>query len=80
MLHAARCLAVSWAGTLYISLHFGAVAPNRILPVAKSLCVRLVFSYFGSVTVRHSSSGRQQNFASYTRQRPSRSTMGGRTV
>ena len=58
----ARFLAVSWAGTLYI--HFRALAPNGILPGAKfTLRPSLAFSYIGSVTARHSSSGRQPNFA-----------------
>ena len=42
----------------------GALAPERILPAAKfTLRSSLVFSYIGSVTARHSSSGRQPNFA-----------------
>ena len=58
----ARCLAVSWAGTLYI--HFG--APNGILPGAKfTLRPSLAFSYIGSVTARHSSNGRQPKFVSW---------------
>jgi len=64
----ARRLAVSWTGTLYI--HFGAVAHNRIHFAPNS-----ALSYIGSVTVRHSSSGRQQNFAAwylYATGRPSR--------
>jgi len=57
----ARCLEVSWAGILYI--HFrGLSPPDGILPGAKfTLCLSLAFSYIGSVTVRHSSSGRQKN-------------------
>jgi len=50
--------------------------PNGILPGAKfTLCPSLAFFYIGSVTVRHSSSGRQPNFSAwiFTRQ-------GGRTV
>ena len=62
----------------------GAVAPDRILPGATfSLLPSLAFSYIGSVTVRHASSGRQQNFAAqylYATGRPYRSTLGGRTV
>ena len=52
-----QCLAVSWAGTLYI--HFWGLLPsNRILPGAKfTLHPWLVFSYIGSVTARRSSSG-----------------------
>ena len=61
----ARCLAVSWAGTLYI--HFsGAFAPDEILLGAKfTFRPSLAFSYIGSVTARHSSSGRQPNFAAW---------------
>jgi len=56
-----RCLAVSWAGTIYI--HFRGLFPrNGILPGAKfTLRPSLAFSYIGSVTTRHSSSGRQPN-------------------
>jgi len=52
----ARCLAICWAGTLYI--HFwGLLAPERILPGAKfTLRPSLVFAYIGSITARHSSS------------------------
>jgi len=57
-------LAISRAGTLYI--HFR----NWILPGATfTLRPRLVLSYFGSVTARHSSSGRQPNFAALNRGR-----------
>ena len=54
----ARCLAVSWAGTLYI--HFrGLLSSNETLPGAKfTLRLTLAFSYIGVVTARHSSSGR----------------------
>jgi len=67
--HFARCLAVSWAGTLYI--HFwGLLPPNGILPAAKfTLRPSLALSYIGSVTARHSSSGRQPNFAVLSRGR-----------
>jgi len=42
----------------------GALAPNRILPCAKfTLRPNLAFAFIGSVTARHSSSGRQPNFA-----------------
>jgi len=55
----ARCLAVSWAGILYIFFR-GLLPPNRILPGAKfTLRPSLAFSYIGSVTARHSSSGHQ---------------------
>jgi len=59
----ARCLAVSWAGTLYI--HFwGLLSRNGILLCAKfTLRPSLVLSYIGSITARHSSSGRQTKFA-----------------
>jgi len=59
-----RSLAVSWACTLHI--HFwGLLLPNGILPGAKfTLRPSLAFSYIGSVTARHSSSGRQPNFCS----------------
>jgi len=55
----AWCLAVSWAGTLYI--HFRGILPlNGILQGAIfTLRPCLAFSYIGSVTARHSSSGRQ---------------------
>jgi len=48
----ARCLAVSWAGTLYI--HFRRLLPHRgILSGAQfTLCSSLAFSYIGSVTAR----------------------------
>ena len=46
--------------TTYIFL--GALAPDRILPVAKfTLRPSLAFSYIGTVTEWHSSSGRQPN-------------------
>jgi len=61
----ARCLAVCWAGKLY--MHFrGLLPPNGILPGATfTLRPILAFSCFGSVTARHSSSGRQPNFAAW---------------
>jgi len=44
----------------------GALAPDRILPGAKfTLRPSLAFSYIGSVTARHTSSGRQPNFAAW---------------
>jgi len=44
----------------------GALAPDRILPGAKfTLRLSLAFSYIGSVTARHSSSGRHPNFAAW---------------
>ena len=62
-LNFARCLAVSWAGTLYI--HFpGLLPPDGILPGAKfTLRPCLAFSYTGSITARHASIGRQPKFA-----------------
>jgi len=62
----ALCLAISWTGTLYI--HFpGLLPPNGILPRGIfTLHPNLAFSYIGSVTVQHSSSGHQRKFvASY---------------
>jgi len=61
----ARCLAVSWAGTLCI--HFIRLLPHKeILPDAKfTLRPSLALSYIGSVTARHSSSGREQNVAAW---------------
>jgi len=63
----ARCLAVSWAGTLYKLIHFrGLLPPDGILPVAKlSLRPSLAFSYIGSGTARQSSIERQPNFAAW---------------
>jgi len=65
----ARCLVVSWAGTLYI--HYPGLLPhNGILPGAKfTLRPSLALSYIGSVTARHSSSGCQTNFAALSRGR-----------
>ena len=65
----ARCLAVYWAGTLYV--HFrGLLAPKGILPRAKFILrPGLAFSYIGSVTARHSSSGHQPNFPAFSRRR-----------
>jgi len=61
-LNFARCLDVSWAGTLDIHSR-GLLPPDGILPGAKfTLRPSLVF-YIGSVTTRHSSSGRLPNFA-----------------
>jgi len=48
----------------------GALAPNGILTGAKfTPRANLAFSYIGSVTVRHWSSGRQPNFAAFSRGR-----------
>ena len=61
----ARCLAVFWAGTLYA--HFwGLFSPNGIFPGAKfTLRPSFAFSYFGSITARHWSSGRQTNLTAW---------------
>jgi len=61
----ARCLAVSWASTLYI--HFqGLLPPDRVLFGAKfTLCPSLAFSYIGIVTARRFSSRHQPNFAAW---------------
>ena len=63
----ARCLAVSCAATLHIYF-WGLLPPDRILPVAK-FTLSLGFSYIGTVTAWHSSSGRQPNFAALNRGR-----------
>jgi len=65
----AQCLAVSWAGTLYI--HFRGLLPSdRMSPGAIFiLCPSPAFFYIGSITARHSSSGRQPNFAALNRGR-----------
>jgi len=65
-----RCLAVSWAGRLFI--HFRRMLPrNRILPGAKFTLrpPSLALSYIDSVTARHSNSGRESNFAALSRRR-----------
>jgi len=65
----ARCLAVSWAGTLLYTF-LGALALDRILSGAKcTLRPSLAFAYIGSVIARHSSSGRQPNFAASYKER-----------
>jgi len=63
----ARCLAVSWAATLYI--HFrGLLPPDGISPRAKfTFRPSLAFSYIGSVTARHSSSG-HPNFVAWCKE------------
>jgi len=65
----ARCLAISWAGTL--DIHFGRLLPcNGILPGASfTMRPSHAFSYIGSVTARHSNSGRQPNFVELSRGR-----------
>jgi len=53
-------MAVSWAATLYIYF-WGLLPSGLILPPAKfTLCPSLAFSYIGSVTAWHSSSGVSQ--------------------
>ena len=53
-------------GWYTICTFLGALAPNRILPGAKfTLRPSLAFFYIGSVTLWHSSSGRQQKFAAW---------------
>ena len=63
----AWCLAVSCACTSYI--HFrGLLPPDGILPRAKfTLRTNLAFSYTGTVTARHSSSGISQSLWRGTR-------------
>jgi len=67
----ARCLAVSWAGSLYI--HFGVswVLPaNKTLPGVKfTFHPTLALSYIGSVTAWHWRSRRQPNFAAWHKER-----------
>jgi len=43
----------------------GALAPDSLTGVKFTLRPGLAFSYIGSVTARHSSSGRQPNFAAW---------------
>jgi len=61
----AGCLAVSWAGTLYI--HFWGLYPlTEFFQVQNSLCVQVLRSpIFDSVNARHSISGRQWNFVAW---------------
>ena len=61
----AQCLAVSCAGILYI--HFrGLLPPDRIFARCKiHFTPSLAFSYIGSVTALHSSSGRQPKFVAW---------------
>jgi len=61
----ARCLVFSCAGTVYI--HFQGLLPSDgILPGANfTLRPSLTFSYIGSITARHSTSGRQSNFTAW---------------
>jgi len=59
----ARSLAVSWAGTRYFLglLPFDGTMLRAIFTLRPSLA----FSYIGSITAQHSSSGPQQNFAAW---------------
>ena len=57
-------------GLVHYIYILGLLSPNGILPGAKfTLRPSLAFSYIGSVTARHSSSGRQPNFAAFSRGR-----------
>jgi len=48
---------------VHYNTFLGTLAPNRILPAAKfTLRPSVALSYIGSITARHSSSGRQPNF------------------
>jgi len=59
-----RCLAIFCAGTLYIKYILKFIVPW--CQVQKFfLRLSLAFSYIGGVTARHSSSGRQPNFAAW---------------
>jgi len=66
----ARCLAVSWAGTLHIHCP-GFLSRYGILPGAKFTLhpPSLALSYFGSVTARHLRSGLEPNFVALNRAR-----------
>jgi len=56
-------------GCYIIYTFSGAVAPDRILSGAKYILrPSLAFLYVGSVTARHSSSGRQPNFAAWCKE------------
>ena len=53
-------------GWYIIYAFWGALAPKGIFPGAKfTLRASLALSYIGSVTARHSSSGREPNFAAW---------------
>ena len=79
-LNFARCLAVSCAATLYIYISGGCYPITKFCDVQDSVCVLQVLrSPVGIVTARHSSSGRERNFAAlstwghlYSAGRPSR--------
>jgi len=55
-----RCLAVSWAGTLYIHFSGGFCPLTEFCHVLTSLCIQVLHS---RVLARHSTSRRQPNFA-----------------
>jgi len=60
----AGCLAVSWAGTLYI--HFGgSCSLTQFWHLQNSLCIQVLRSRIGRVTAWHSSSGPQPGFAAW---------------
>ena len=62
----ARCLAVSWAGILHIYVFLGLLSPDWTLPgTILTLHPSLAFSYIGSITAQHSTSGRQPNFVAW---------------
>jgi len=64
----ARCFAVSYTGTLYISFQ-GLLPADGILRGAKfTLHPTLAFSYIGSVTARHSTSGHEPSFAAWNKE------------
>jgi len=54
-------------GLIHYVYIFGSSCPDGILPPAKFTLLpsSLAFSYIGSITTRHSSSGRQPNFAAW---------------
>ena len=59
--HFARCFGCL-LGWYTIYTFWGLLPPSGILPVGKfTLCPSLAFSYIGSITERHSSSGHQPN-------------------
>ena len=80
----ARCLAVSWIGTVYIHI-WTAVAPGRNFARCKislkifTLRPSLAFFYIGSVTAPHLSSRRQPNFATWYREWNYKTFAGGAT-
>jgi len=69
--HFVRCLAVSWAGTLYIYIFGGSCPLTEFYHAGAKFTFRpnIAFSYIFSVIARHSSSGRQPNFAAFSKGR-----------